>query len=164
LVVTGQIRAQSREFSRHVDEVTPRRRRAKDNSRDVTLVSVLAALLVLFAMAITARQAAVAHVGYQIVALRKDLASVQAEYQQLEVTVSRLQSFDRIEAGAARLGMQRPSELRLVYADTPVEKPAVQVAASDAGEPAFRQFAAMIASAWQKVSGGVMGAEARNLK
>jgi cell division protein FtsL len=125
---------------------------------------VLAALLVLFAIVITARQAAVAHVGYQIVALRKDLASVQAEYQQLEVTVSRLQSFERIEAGAAKLGMQRPTELRLVYADTPVEKPAVQVASSTVDGSGYGQFKTLILSAWQKITGGVMGVEARNLK
>lgn len=121
----------------------------------------LVCCLMALALLICARQAEVAKVGYEIVALRKELAVLQAEYQRLEVQVARLQSFDRIEGAAAKLGMARPQEVRLVYSEEPSTAPKVEVAATPSGP---RQWLSAIVAAVVKLGSGVVGAEARTLK
>ena len=160
VVEARQIRLRSRSFER---TSVPRRKRLNSQGTEMSVVFTgLVVCLMFLALLITARQAEVARVGYQIVSLRKDLASHQAEYQRLDVEVARLQALDRIEVAAQKLGMKRPTEVRLVYADEPaIARPAVPVTTAKTG---LRQYLAQAAAAFARVASGVIGAEARTLK
>lgn len=160
MVEVERLRGRSRSFS---PETNARHRRARSRSGgDLGLFFAGSVLcLVLFALLLTARQAEVARIGYEIGTLRKELAIQKAEYQRLDVEVARLQSFERVEAGAKRLGMKKPSEIRVVYSEEP-EAPRQAITATAA--PSLRQMLASFGTALARLASGVMGVEARTLK
>lgn len=163
MVEARHIRVRSRSFKRSDPGVVSRRRRSGSQGTEVGIAFTgLVICLVSLALLITARQAEVARVGYEIVALKKELAALEAEYQRLDVEVARLQSFERIEAAALKLGMKRPAEVRLVYSEQPLyERPVAQVSPQ---KPGLRQLLAQVGATFARIASGVMGAEARTLK
>jgi len=161
LVEVERLRGRSRVFS----ESSARHRRARSQSKSLKEVGVLFVVAVLcltgFALLLTARQAELARLGYEIGAQRKILASLESEYQRLSVEAARLQSLERIESAALQLGMVKPSEIRVVYSEEPEPIHYGEIAE---GAPSLRQMLTSIANAVSRLASGVMGAEARTLK
>lgn len=78
----------------------------------------LVGLAVVVALSLVYLQASCIVTGHEIVALKKQLADLQAENERLQVQVVKLTAPDRIEQLATeRLGMVRPVEGRLLVAE-----------------------------------------------
>jgi len=157
VVVAGQIRSRSRSFRLRPN--TAARRKAHGYEVGLVVVALVAGTMC-FALTVAARQAAVAKVGYEIVNLRKELAELEAQSQRLEGQVARLQSLERIELEAKKLGMKKPDNARLVYSEEPqLPEAAVTVAASGP-----RQWLMQAASALAKLASGIMRVQAQPVK
>lgn len=163
MVQAGHIRVTRRSVARARSQARSQSRKAK--ARSLSLSTVFAGFVlcvVCLATGITARQAELARIGYEIGTLKKELAVLQAEHQLLDVEVARLQSFDRVESAAAELGMHRPDEIRMVYTDA---SSTPQTAVADATvREGFTSYLARATRAVLRVATGVMGAEAHTLK
>ena len=157
MVVAGQIRIRSRSFEPRTRAAS--RRRARGNVFGFAVVALVAGTIC-FALALAARQAAVAKVGYEIVSLKKQLAELQAQNQALESQVARLQSLERIENEARRLGMKKPENARLVYSEEPKLPGATAVVA----QAAPRGWLEQAASALARFASGILRVEARPIK
>lgn len=158
MVVAGQIRSRSRSF--RLRPGTASRRRAHGYEAGLVVLALVAGTMC-FALAVAARQAAVAKVGYEIVDLRKELADLQAQSQRLEGQVARLQSLERVESEAKKLGMKKPDNTRLVYSEEPQKLPEADVMAAASGPT---QWLLQAASALAKLASGIMRVQAQPIK
>ncbi len=157
MVVAGQIRSRSRSFRLRPN--TASRRKAHGYGVGLVVVALVAGTMC-FALTVAARQAAVAKVGYEIVNLRKQLAEMEAQNQRLEGQIARLQSLERIELEAKKLGMKKPDSARLVYSEEP-QLPEAAVTVASNGP---RQWFAQAASALAKLASGIMRVQAQPVK
>ena len=158
MVVTGQIRSRSRSF--RLRPGTASRRKAHGYEVGLVVVALVAGTMCL-ALIVAARQAAVAKVGYEIVDLRKELAELQTQNQRLEGQVARLQSLERVESEAMKLGMKKPDNARLVYSEEPQNLPETDVLMAGSGP---RQWLLQAASALAKLASGIMRVQAQPIK
>lgn len=112
------------ERSRWARDAAVRSLRRKTRSREAKrgrenlkrALSIVAAAV--FAVAVAARHAQVASLGYAVVALKEELNRLEAENQWLEAEIAKLSSPGRIETIAKRdLGMVPPVEVRYLKKD-----------------------------------------------
>jgi cell division protein FtsL len=125
------------------------------------VVLALVAGTMCFALAVAARQAAVAKVGYEIVGLRRALSDLEAQNQRLEGQVARLQSLERVESEAKKLGMKKPDSTRLVYSVEPQKLPGSDALAAD-NQP--KHWLQQAASTLAKLASGIMRVQAQPIK
>jgi cell division protein FtsL len=89
-------------------------------SRGALDTIICASLLVLLALALTARYAAITRASFEISKLDRELSSVRAENERLQIQIARLTSLERIEEIAMnRLGMEKPGEVRTLAYNPP---------------------------------------------
>lgn len=101
----------------HLEEVFPgggarpkrRKRQARKVLNERSLYVWLVLIFFVAGLFVVSRYAQLAVSGYQLVKMKKQLSALQAEHDQLLLTVERLQSLDHIEKVATeKLGMQKP--------------------------------------------------------
>jgi len=171
VIMSEQFRARSRQYGRErtrknkwaAESGVVKRRRPRSHGKDLGLFAVLVFVLICSSIIMTARQTQMAAVGYEIDKLRKELAQTQAEYQMLEVSSAKLQSFDRLEASAVKLGMKRPDDVRLVYADVPNAAQDLVLAESSSPK-GLKSFVAQVVATFRRLGDFGTGAQAQRLK
>ncbi len=76
---------------------------------------VAIALLVGLSLGLVARHTAIIERGYELTALKEELAVLQNENKRLQLSIGQLESLERIEAAAiGKLGMAKAKEVRVV--------------------------------------------------
>jgi len=98
----------------------PRQRR-QHNLRSLAINFLVLSLVVCSGLMLAARNATLVSVGYQIEDFQKQLAALQEENRHLALEVAQLESAERIEAEARRLGMVQPGDPQVIAAATAIE-------------------------------------------
>ncbi|NPV26570.1 MAG: septum formation initiator family protein [Firmicutes bacterium] len=97
---------------------TPQRRAKLTHRRKVGLKVLLVGAVLsgfVFGLVLTFYYLYSVRLGYQVVALQNEIASIKKENAYLELEVARLKSLDRIEQVATtRLGMVKPQEVEML--------------------------------------------------
>ena len=83
----------------------------------------LAAFAVLPFIAYVAAVSTAAHIGYQILTVSQDIATLETDHGRLQAIASSLRAPDRIERLAARLGLRAPGAGQVAALELPPSMP-----------------------------------------
>ncbi len=104
-------------------EVAPRVRRKRVRKQDLTPVLTFTIILVVafgLAILLTARYAYIAQLGYKMSQIKKEIATMQANNERLQLEVEKLSSLSRIETTATtKLGMVYPEKIQYLSNEIP---------------------------------------------
>ena len=114
-------------------------RRSRDQRQQQasrTMMLVFAAVFFIGMFLQIAMVARLMHQNKQIEALEAEITDWNARTQNLELALSQFKRLDRVTEGAARLGMEEPTEeqIRVINVPDIVEDTSAQSAVSGAGE------------------------------
>lgn len=123
------------------------RRRPDDDRRWYAAMTVLVLFSLALGIGVNFYSVQIVKVGYNLTALKQEIARLDAENQNLEAALGRLDSLERVERVAVtKLGMVAPSERNVMYValNQPVDKPSKEKTAgaqAAPGTPAARGLA-----------------------
>ncbi|MDI6710568.1 MAG: cell division protein FtsL [Thermoanaerobacterales bacterium] len=102
------------------------RRRPNEDRRWCGAVTILLLVSLVLGVGVSFYSTQVVKVGYNLTTLKQEIARLDAENQNLEAALGRLDSLERVETVATtKLGMVAPSERNVMYValNPPVDEP-----------------------------------------